>query len=70
MVVAYAQVSREVEKPLDKVNSHSPLGKQLGEASLWLTVSNSLATLNVTPKIGSDGKPIVPTVSYGTGAVV
>ncbi|KZV89549.1 cytochrome P450 [Exidia glandulosa HHB12029] len=45
-------------------------GRQLGEASLYLVTSNSLATLHVSKKIGKDGVPITPKVEYTGGAVV
>jgi len=45
-------------------------GKQVAEVSLFITVSNSFATLDIKKKIGADGKPITPTVEYAGGAVV
>ncbi|EJD48318.1 cytochrome P450 [Auricularia subglabra TFB-10046 SS5] len=45
-------------------------GRQLGEASLYLVTSNSLATLQISKKIGKDGVPITPKVEYTGGAVV
>lgn len=45
-------------------------GRQLGEASLYLLTSNSLATLTVGKKIGKDGVPVTPKVEYTGGAVV
>jgi len=42
----------------------------LGEVSLYLVITSTLATLNVTKKIGADGKPIIPKLNYTGGAVM
>jgi cytochrome P450 len=39
-------------------------GQQLGEVSMFLMMANSLATLTITPKIGKDGLPIKPKISW------
>jgi len=44
-------------------------GQQLAEGSVFLAIAMVLATLDISPKIGADGKPIMPEVDY-VGTIV
>lgn len=36
---------------------------------MWLTVAKSLASLEITKKVGADGKVVEPKVAFGSGVV-
>ncbi|EJD42439.1 cytochrome P450 [Auricularia subglabra TFB-10046 SS5] len=44
-------------------------GRQLAEASLFFLIANSLATLQISKKVGDDGLPIAPKVEFASGSV-
>ena len=50
--------------------SYSNPRRQLAEATLYFLISNFLATMVATKKIGTDGKPIIPVVDYRGAATV
>ncbi|SJK97106.1 uncharacterized protein ARMOST_00356 [Armillaria ostoyae] len=42
-------------------------GRFLAENSLWLHVATTLACFNISPIIGSDGRPVIPPRDYTSG---
>lgn len=44
-------------------------GRFMAEDSMWIVMATILATLDVKPVIGEDGKPIIPVGEYEEGLV-
>jgi len=45
-------------------------GVHVAAPTLFIVCSNILATMNITPMTGKDGKPILPEVQYSSGVIV
>lgn len=44
-------------------------GRFMAEDSIWISMATILATLDIKPVVGEDGKPIIPEVEYDQGLV-
>jgi hypothetical protein len=44
-------------------------GKHLAEQGLWIIIATILATIDVLPALGKDGKDIIPPISLRPGGV-
>lgn len=44
-------------------------GIAVAQSSIWLSIALTLAAYNVTPVVGSDGRPILPSLRYSNATV-
>ncbi|KAG6852362.1 hypothetical protein C0991_000374, partial [Blastosporella zonata] len=42
-------------------------GRHLADASLWIVIASTLATLDISKAAGVDGKEITPEVEFSSG---
>ncbi|KZO94970.1 cytochrome P450 [Calocera viscosa TUFC12733] len=62
--------TREFGSPLFGFGRRVCPGEHLAEASLFITCSNILAAMDISPVMGDDGMPLLPDMEYSSGVIV